>query len=169
MSAFLSAALVITHVFMALKALALLTGSRTPLAVVTSESMEPGFQRGDILLLWNRPNHIMVGDIALVAFPTRKLPMVHRVVQSYYLPTKAEGEAKQTRILPFWHTPEEKQKDTNITHNFATKSLAQVSLFRSAIWATFEPQYGAYKVFRSAGHKIEKEPPYVKVPAFMIS
>ncbi len=41
--------------------------------------MEPGFQRGDVLLLWNRPHRITVGDIALVAFPTRKLPMVRRV------------------------------------------------------------------------------------------
>ncbi|KAJ3479428.1 hypothetical protein NLG97_g8323 [Lecanicillium saksenae] len=96
-SVLLSTALMITHIFMAWKALVLITGSRTPLAVVTSESMEPGFQRGDILLLWNRPNHIMVGDIALVAFPTRKLPMVHRVLQSYHLPVEVEGEAKKTR------------------------------------------------------------------------
>ncbi len=74
--AFLSTALMITHIFMAWKALSWVTDSRAPIAVVTSESMEPGFQRGDVLLLWNRPNHITVGDIALVAFPTRKLPMV---------------------------------------------------------------------------------------------
>ncbi|KAJ4151187.1 hypothetical protein LMH87_011902 [Akanthomyces muscarius] len=78
-------------------ALSWVTDSRAPIAVVTSESMEPGFQRGDVLLLWNRPNHITVGDIALVAFPTRKLPMVHRVLQSYYLPTVADGAGQQTR------------------------------------------------------------------------
>lgn len=74
--AFLSAALVAAHIFMAWKAAALVTGCRSPIVVVTSESMEPAFQRGDVLLLWNRQGHIRVGDVAVVGFPTRKLPMV---------------------------------------------------------------------------------------------
>lgn len=72
----LSAALVIAHIYMAWKALSYVTNSPAPIAVVTSESMKPGFQRGDVIFLWNRQSTIEVGDIVLVSFPTRKLPMV---------------------------------------------------------------------------------------------
>lgn len=111
----LSTLLVIAHLFIGWKALSYAANSPAPIAVVTSESMEPGFQRGDVLFLWNRQAAIEVGDIALVAFPTRKLPMVrmliyqatrnlappgtnihfqlsqvHRVIQSYYLPSPSD-------------------------------------------------------------------------------
>lgn len=61
---------------MAWKALAWASGSPAPIVVVTSESMEPGFQRGDILFLWNRQSYVRAGDIAVLSFPTRELPMV---------------------------------------------------------------------------------------------
>jgi len=44
--------------------------------VVTSESIEPGCRRGDILFLWNRQKIARVGDIAVIWFPEHKLPLV---------------------------------------------------------------------------------------------
>ena len=66
----------IASVYMVWKALSCLTNTPCPLVVVTSESMEPGFRRGDILLLSNRQSHVQVGDIPVLWFRGRKLPMV---------------------------------------------------------------------------------------------
>ena len=65
------------------KALALLSNSPIPIVVVTSESMEPAFQRGDLLFLWNRDASIAVGDLAVCWSKGRKLPMVHRGVRKF--------------------------------------------------------------------------------------
>jgi signal peptidase len=58
------------------KALALASNTPIPMVVVTSESMEPGLQRGDILLLWNRYRNLQVGDIPVIWFQDHQLPMV---------------------------------------------------------------------------------------------
>lgn len=67
---------ILASVFMAWKAIACVTNSPTPVVVVTSQSMEPAFRRGDILLLWNRQQYVRVGDIPVVWFEDRPLPMV---------------------------------------------------------------------------------------------
>lgn len=57
------------------------TGTAYPLMVVSSESMEPTFHRGDLIFLWNRQQRIRAGDIPVVWFDGRPLPMVHRAIQ----------------------------------------------------------------------------------------
>nr|CAB3451572.1 unnamed protein product [Digitaria exilis] len=47
------------------KGLIVLTGSESPLVVVLSESMEPGFQRGDILFLHMNKDPIRAGEIVV--------------------------------------------------------------------------------------------------------
>ncbi|GAT26317.1 microsomal signal peptidase 18 kDa subunit [Aspergillus luchuensis] len=49
--------------------------------VVSSESMEPTSHRGDLIFLWNRQQRIRAGDIPVVWFDGRPLPMVHRAIQ----------------------------------------------------------------------------------------
>ncbi|KAI9923918.1 hypothetical protein ASPWEDRAFT_67270 [Aspergillus wentii DTO 134E9] len=71
----------IASIFMAWKALCALTGTAHPIMVVTSESMSPAFHRGDLILLWNRKEQIQAGDIPVVWFPGRPLPMVHRAIK----------------------------------------------------------------------------------------
>ena len=66
----------IANIFIAWKALTLASDTPIPMVVVTSESMEPGFQRGDLLLLWNRDRNVQVGDIPVIWFQDHKLPMV---------------------------------------------------------------------------------------------
>jgi signal peptidase len=61
--------------------LCIVTNSTHPILVVSSESMEPAFYRGDIILLWNRQKIIRVGDIPVVWFSGKKEPMVHRAIK----------------------------------------------------------------------------------------
>ncbi|KAE8132834.1 hypothetical protein BDV38DRAFT_274837 [Aspergillus pseudotamarii] len=56
------------------------TGTAYPLMVVSSGSMEPAFYRGDLIFLWNRQERIHAGDIPVVWFDGRPLPMVHRAI-----------------------------------------------------------------------------------------
>ncbi|EMR11310.1 signal peptidase I [Pneumocystis murina B123] len=52
-----------------------------PIVVVLSGSMEPAFQRGDILLLDNRQKRVNIGDIVVYRINKRDIPIVHRVIQ----------------------------------------------------------------------------------------
>lgn len=72
----LSVLQIVAAVFLSWKLLCIVTDSRTPIIVVTSESMEPAFQKGDLLFVWNRVTSLEVGDVAVVWFPDRQLPMV---------------------------------------------------------------------------------------------
>ena len=67
------------------KGLCLATDSSTPIVVVLSGSMEPGFQRGDLLFLWNRDfySETAVGDIVVYQVPGKDIPIVHRVVRRF--------------------------------------------------------------------------------------
>lgn len=71
---------VLASVFMVWKAIACVSDSPIPIVVVTSQSMEPTFRRGDILLLWNRQEFVRVGEIPVVWFEGRPLPMVSAVM-----------------------------------------------------------------------------------------
>ncbi|KAF2142809.1 uncharacterized protein K452DRAFT_297341 [Aplosporella prunicola CBS 121167] len=73
-----------TSSFMLYRALSLLTDSSSPIVVVVSESMAPAFHRGDILFLWNRTPVISAGDIPVVWFKGRELPMVHRAIRVHW-------------------------------------------------------------------------------------
>ena len=61
------------------KLLILCTSSASPVVVVLSGSMEPGFFRGDVLLLTNA-KHIHSGDIVVFQLEDREIPIVHRAI-----------------------------------------------------------------------------------------
>jgi len=77
----LNFALIICTALMIWKTLILLTGSESPIVVVLSGSMEPAFQRGDLLLLNLNEDPIRVGDIVVFKLDGRDIPIVHRVVR----------------------------------------------------------------------------------------
>ena len=54
LSQLLNFGLVLSTAFMLWKGLSVVTDSPSPIVVVLSGSMEPAFQRGDLLFLWNR-------------------------------------------------------------------------------------------------------------------
>eukprot|EP00268_Persea_americana_P027291 TRINITY_DN26707_c1_g1_i1.p1 TRINITY_DN26707_c1_g1~~TRINITY_DN26707_c1_g1_i1.p1 ORF type:complete len:109 (-),score=11.80 TRINITY_DN26707_c1_g1_i1:39-365(-) len=57
-----------------------LSGSESPVVVVLTGSMEPGFKRGDILFLHMNEAPIRAGEIVVFDIEGRKIPIVHRVV-----------------------------------------------------------------------------------------
>lgn len=79
----LSVITVLTSAYMCYKALAIAVNSPTPVVVVLSGSMEPAFQRGDILFMWNRESRVHTGDIVVYDTDRRDIPIVHRVVRTH--------------------------------------------------------------------------------------
>ncbi|CAO4386580.1 unnamed protein product [Caenorhabditis nigoni] len=79
---FLNFGMVISTALMVWKALVVLTGSGSPVVVVLSGSMEPAFQRGDLLILTNDlDDPIRVGDVTVFNIEGRPIPIVHRVIK----------------------------------------------------------------------------------------
>ncbi|KAF7590289.1 hypothetical protein BBP40_003026 [Aspergillus hancockii] len=77
------------------KTACVITDSPYPLMVVSSGSMEPAFYRGDLIILWNRQHRIHVGDIPVVWFDGRPLPMVHRAIQVSHQEVGGDGVSRQ--------------------------------------------------------------------------
>ncbi len=67
------------------KGLSVLSDSPSPIVVVLSGSMEPAFQRGDLLLLWNRNlvTETAVGEVVVYNVKGKDIPIVHRVVRKF--------------------------------------------------------------------------------------
>lgn len=78
----LNFALVLSTAFMLWKTLAIATDSPSPIVVVLSGSMEPAFQRGDLLFLWNRGLETQIGEIVVYKVTDKEIPIVHRVVKT---------------------------------------------------------------------------------------
>ena len=91
----LNFALVLSTAFMLWKSLSVITNSPSPIVVVLSGSMEPAFQRGDLLFLWNRDETAEVGEIVVYNVKGKDIPIVHRVVRKHLSLTPcAQGKAK---------------------------------------------------------------------------
>lgn len=74
-------ALIVTSALVIWKSLMLVTGSESPVVVVLSGSMEPGFQRGDILFLNLGTKPVRAGEIVVFNVKGRDIPIVHRVIK----------------------------------------------------------------------------------------
>ncbi|EEQ84089.1 Signal peptidase complex catalytic subunit [Blastomyces dermatitidis] len=79
----LNFALVLSTAFMLWKGLSVYTNSASPIVVVLSGSMEPAFQRGDLLFLWNRSPRVDVGEIVVYNVRGKDIPIVHRVMRTF--------------------------------------------------------------------------------------
>ncbi|CAJ1005983.1 putative Peptidase S24-like [Leishmania naiffi] len=95
-------------VFVGWRSVALATNCEASIVVVLSGSMEPGYQRGDVLLLHHRPEYpVEVGDIIVYTLPEHEIPIVHRVLRIHeraedhkklYL-TKGDNNVNDDRFL----------------------------------------------------------------------
>ena len=92
----LNFALVLSTAFMLWKGLSVASASSSPIVVVLSGSMEPAFQRGDLLFLWNRSPRTEVGEIVVYNVRGKDIPIVHRVVRTY---PEVEGKAKKVKEI----------------------------------------------------------------------
>lgn len=79
----LNFALVLSTAFMLWKGLSVVTDSQSPIVVVLSGSMEPAFQRGDLLFLWNRAKETKIGEVVVYSVKGKDIPIVHRVVRRF--------------------------------------------------------------------------------------
>ncbi|KAG8652059.1 signal peptidase complex catalytic subunit SEC11A [Manihot esculenta] len=77
----LSLGIIVTSALMIWKALMCITCSESPVVVVLTGSMEPGFKRGDILFLHMSKDPIRTGDIVVFNVEGRDIPIVHRVIE----------------------------------------------------------------------------------------
>lgn len=57
--------------------------------------MEPAFQRGDLLLLWNRSPRAELGEVVVYNVRGKNIPIVHRVVRTF-----PEVDRKTKNVLP---------------------------------------------------------------------
>jgi signal peptidase len=57
-----------------------------------SGSMEPAFQRGDILFLTNHDDPIRAGEIVVFKIKDRDIPIVHRVMKVH---EKTDGKVRK--------------------------------------------------------------------------
>merc|ERR1712080_396742 len=88
----LSFGMIVSSALMIWKGLMVVTGSESPIVVVLSGSMEPAFQRGDLLFLTNyEEEDIRVGEIVVFKIDGRDIPIVHRVLK---LHEKEDGSIK---------------------------------------------------------------------------
>ncbi|KAJ5467656.1 Signal peptidase I [Penicillium sp. IBT 31633x] len=90
----LNFALVLSTAFMMWKGLSVLSASSSPIVVVLSGSMEPAFQRGDLLFLWNR-SPVEIGEVVVYNVRGKDIPIVHRVVRTY---PEVEGRANAKKV-----------------------------------------------------------------------
>lgn len=81
---FLVLAYVFSGAFIIWKGLSVVANSHSPIVVVLSGSMEPAFQRGDILFLWNRFQSNKVGDVVVYEIEGKPIPIVHRVLREHH-------------------------------------------------------------------------------------
>jgi len=77
----ISFGLIVSTALMIWKSLIVITGSESPIVVVLSGSMEPSFQRGDLLFLYQSEGPFQVGEIVVFKIDGREIPIVHRVLE----------------------------------------------------------------------------------------
>lgn len=77
----LNLAMIVFSALMIWKGLMFMTKSESPVVVVLSGSMEPAFQRGDILFLNNARHEVFVGDVVVFKIKDRDIPIVHRILK----------------------------------------------------------------------------------------
>lgn len=103
----LNFALVLSTAFMMWKGLSVFTASSSPIVVVLSGSMEPAFQRGDLLFLWNRAPRAELGEVVVYNVRGKDIPIVHRVVRTFpEVESKAKKVKEIARYVPI-HSPVE--------------------------------------------------------------
>jgi len=77
----ISFGLIVSTALMIWKSLMVISGSESPIVVVLSGSMEPAFQRGDLLFLYQSNAPFTVGEIVVFKIEGKEIPIVHRVLE----------------------------------------------------------------------------------------
>lgn len=78
---FVNAGYSVVGTYMIWKMFSILLNNDSPIVVVLSESMSPGFERGDIL--WLAKKEFSVGEMTVFQFDNREIPCVHRCIKQF--------------------------------------------------------------------------------------
>lgn len=73
------------------KVLSLLADTPHPIMIVTTESMEPVFQPGDVLFMINHQHDVRIGDLPVCWLADRPFPMIHRILQILHQESEDPG------------------------------------------------------------------------------
>ena len=78
----------------------LITHTESPIVVVLTGSMEPAFQRGDLLLVTHFPEDLKMGDIIVFKSKGQIIPIVHRaLVLQVHVNQKPNQPSIQVKLL----------------------------------------------------------------------
>lgn len=97
---FVNASYSIIGTYMIWKAIGLFLLNDSPIVVVLSESMEPGFRRGDILFL--RPKEWDIGDMTVFQINKAEIPIVHRAIKIIGDQTLTKGDNNLRDDVPLY-------------------------------------------------------------------
>lgn len=87
------------------KFISVFANNESPIVVVLTESMSPGFERGDILFLENLNQDYHSGDIPVFSLKGKEIPIVHRIIKTHtlkdsnYILTKGDNNEVHDRGL----------------------------------------------------------------------
>ncbi|KAK1347592.1 signal peptidase [Hamiltosporidium tvaerminnensis] len=87
---FTSACYSIMSTYMVWKLFSIILNNDSPIVVVLSESMSPGFERGDILFL--KPFDYTTGDMCVFQFDKKEIPIVHRAIKKFNTSVLTKGD-----------------------------------------------------------------------------
>lgn len=91
--------LTLASAFMFWKLLSIVVSSHLPVVVVLSGSMEPAFQRGDVLFLWNRDQFVNVGDVVVYEVKGKNIPIVHRVMNEHHIESASKSQNPYSPLI----------------------------------------------------------------------
>ncbi|CAK7354208.1 unnamed protein product [Dovyalis caffra] len=128
------------------KVLMCLTGSESPVVVVLSGSMEPGFKRGDILFLHMGKAPIRTGEIVVYNVEGRPIPIVHRV-------TEVHKEDNNGNVDLLTKGDANDANDRGLYANGQRWLKPQQIMGRAVAFVPYAVH--TYRRFRSAGHNLE--------------
>lgn len=96
----LQASYLLCSAYMMWMVITLLFNSDSAVVVVLSESMYPGFTRGDILFLSNNRKEYYAGDICVFELGKGEIPIVHRIIDKRYSTKEVINSEKYRSINP---------------------------------------------------------------------
>ncbi len=74
-------------------------GTDVPVVAVTSPSMEPELQRGDLILIYGKPfDEIEVQDIVIFESPYMNVPIIHRVIDRTDSTLETKGDNNNHQV-----------------------------------------------------------------------
>ncbi|GMI97672.1 hypothetical protein like AT1G52600 [Hibiscus trionum] len=127
--------MVVSSALIIWKGLICITGSESPVVVVLSGSMEPGFKRGDLLFLYMNKDPIRTGQI-VVFNDGRDIPIVHRVIEVH-----ERRDSKEADILTKGDANDD---DDRMLYASNRQWLQQKHIMGRAVW--FLPYVGWFTI-----------------------